>query len=435
MTETLAWLHAVDPMDDANVSGQARRLFLDTLGCMIAGLAKPELRDLATSLSAMDAGSVHLPGRPEGMTVSNAAFIAGIAACWDEACEGLARAHGRPGLHTFAAALPLALSGGRTLGEMLHALVDGYEIAGRMGETLRIRPGMHVDGVWGTFGAVAAAARLTGLSIGQTEMALEGAACHLPYSLYLPVREGATVRNTYVGEAAIRGLMQVSATKAGVTSPEGAIAVFQQLALNPDGSADIAAAPGEWFICQGYLKPFAAVRHVHYGVQAAIEWRQRNGDVRPSDIQSLDLAIYSEAMTYCGNRQPKTAIQAQFSLSYGLARAIAFGDLAPDAYTAEALVDPDVQRLEQMITITADDAIAEPGQRAATLTVGTNTGRETIQVDAMAGDPDRPLTDGDVAAKFVRYAGPVVGTSAATGLADRLLTAPLSANLSALMAL
>ena len=43
-----------------------------------------------------------------------------------------------------------------------------------------------------------------------------------------------------------------------------------------------------------------------------------------------------------------SAIQAQFSLSFGLAWAAVHGGLGPDAYTVTALQDSDVCRLEAL---------------------------------------------------------------------------------------
>ena len=116
LPDVLAWLFESDPLGDQAVETRARQLFLDTLGCMIAGMAKPS--------------PVALTGVSGLFSVGAGAYLAGLAACWDEACEGLPRAHGRPGLHFFAAALPLVLQRNATLGETLTALVAGYEVAG-----------------------------------------------------------------------------------------------------------------------------------------------------------------------------------------------------------------------------------------------------------------------------------------------------------------
>ena len=426
----VSWLFEADPLAEKVVEQRARQLCLDTLGCMIAGLAKPEPRAMVTAMAGMDAGMVTLPGAAEPLSIGSAAYIAGLSACWDEACEGLPRAHGRPGLHAFAATFALGLGGHHSLGETLAALVTGFEVGGRMGEYLRIRPGMHVDGIWGTFGATAGAARLLGYSTATTIAALQGTACQLPYSLYLPITHGATVRNAYVGEAARRGIFQAMAANAGITTPpKGAIDAFDQTALAYDGPAKTLAPVGEWLITQGYLKPYAAVRHVHYGAQAAIEWRKQQAAVDTSKIALLELSIYGEAMTYCGNRAPTTPIQAQFSLSYGLAWALTAGDLGPDAYHAASLTDGEVRRLEDMVQITEAPEYTAQNLRAARLTVTSSDGTSTLLVDAVPGEVDMPLPADEVEAKFIRYVTPILGEDQANKMAQGILNAPLSSPL------
>ncbi|MFP6696079.1 MAG: MmgE/PrpD family protein [Alphaproteobacteria bacterium] len=426
LPETVSWLFDNDPLAAPNVETRARLLFLDTLGCMIAGLAKPEPNALARDLGVLEPGAVSLPNAPS-MTAAAAAYIAGLSACWDEACEGLPRAHGRPGLHAFAAALPLGLARDHSLGETLSALVAGFEVAGRLGECLRIRPGMHVDGTWGTFGAVAAAARLMELSPSEAVTALQGAACQMPFSLYLPISQGATVRNTYVGEAARRGLSCALAARAAITSPAGAMEVFDELALNGrNGGAAKGGelAPiGEWLLLEGYLKPFAAVRHVHYGAQAALEWRRPGRETKT--ITALELAVYGEALTYCGIRAPVTAIQAQFSLSYGLAWALYQGDLGPEAYYQNSLRNPEVRRLEGLVNLVEATDFSKGNQRAARLTING----ETIVVDAVPGEPHLPLSRDQVVEKFIRYVAPILGDDGARQLAGDSLDRPLATSL------
>ena len=293
---------------------------------------------------------------------------------------------------------------------------------------------MHVDGTWGTFGAVTTAARLLDLTPSATVAAMQGAACHLPWSQYLPITHGANVRNCYVGDAAVRGIMHAIAIDAGITTPPGAIESYDELTLGGDPTAKTMAPPGEWLIEQGYLKPFAAVRHVHYGAQAAIDWHQRHGQNGTKEICSLDLSTYEEAITYCGNRSPTTSIQAQFSLSYGIAWALVSGDLAPDAYNVSGLTDPEVRRLETLVTITEDPNMTSENRRGARLVVGTPKGTEPIGVDAVPGEPEYPLSVHDVEDKFIRYAAPVIGADRATDIASALLQAPLSSSVRDILA-
>jgi 2-methylcitrate dehydratase PrpD len=290
---------------------------------------------------------------------------------------------------------------------LLSAVVSGYEIGGRLGAVCRIRPGMHVDGTWGSFGAAAACCRLFGVAAPVALSALNHAACHLPFSLYWPIASGSTARNAYAGHGAAHGLASTLAAMAGLRGPPGSIGEMMRRAL--DRVPEKLLPPGRVLLLEGYLKPYPAVRHVHYGVRAAEAWRGG-----PAGIGAIRLAIYEEAITYCGNRAPRTAIQAQFSLSYGVARTLAYGTLDPAAYTEDALADPLVQRLEGLVQLVPD-----PAAQGRSCTLEVDGWRQ--HVDRVPGDPDLKLTRDEVRAKFLAYAGPVIGMQHATAIAARVL--------------
>ena len=422
---TLDWLWAGDPLADPAVAEKARLLLLDTLGCAIAGLRQPELAALAAGMGRSDPGGVRWPGLAAALSPMAAASVLAIAACWDEACEGLACAHGRPGLHALPPALALGLAQDRTLGDVLRALVRGYEIGGRLGAALRIKPGMHVDGTWGLIGASVATGALLG-GRDTARAALNAAACQVPQGLYRPVRAGTTARNTYVGHAAATAIYLAQAVAAGVTAPMGAVGDWWRIALGGEGEPPALIAPGEWLVLQGYLKLYAAVQHVHYGARAAADWHRRFGGATQR-IEALELAIYPEAITYCGNRAPAAVIQAQFSLSYGVAHALRHGDLGIDAFTPTAIADPETRRLEALVQLMPEEMLAKDGmRRGAHLTVSAVAGAETIGVTQIPGDPGQPLTAEEACGKFLRYTAPQLGEGAAVALADRILGAGLS---------
>ncbi|MSO65752.1 MAG: MmgE/PrpD family protein [Alphaproteobacteria bacterium] len=420
LAPVLRWLATSDPLADAAVAGKVRLMLADTLACCIAGAAKPEVAALIDGLGHLERGPVPVPGSARLLAPAAAAYAMTTAACWDEACEGLARAHGRPGLHAVPPALAVGTVLGRSLGAVLRAIVVGYEIGGRLGEVMRIRPGMHVDGGWGLYAAVGACRCLLSegdVSAQQLETAIGIAACQMPFGLYLPVTEGKTARNTYAAHAASQGVAIALAAQAGVGAPSGALEETDRLSLMGQSRQARLAEAGTWLLLDGYVKPFAAVRHVHYGAHTALAWRARG---HPTEsITRLRLDIYDEAIRYCANRGPRTAIQAQFSLSYGLAHTLVHGDLGPEAYTQSALADPEVRRLEALVTI--QPARHQTGPREAWLTVETASDHETFVVTRIPGDPDLPMTESQQQAKFLRYVGPRLGAEAAAALWDRIL--------------
>ena len=390
LAEVLEWAWTAAP--PAEVREKARLLFLDTVGCVLAASRKPRIQAWAAQLARAEPGPARVPGFAQGFSTGAAAALFCTSACWDEACEGLARAHGRPGMPVMAAAWALAQVLGKTFGEFLDAVLAGYEAGGRLGEAVRIGPGMHVDATWPSFGAAVAVVRLSGGTAAQALDAVRSVACQMPRSLYLAAKTGAEIRNTYLSHAAQLGLLAGNGAMAGLTSPEGALDELEPVTL---------LGPGTWVMMEGYLKPFAAVRHAHYGAQAALDLRPAL-EGKLDAISAIVLSTYREALTYCGNRAPKQPIQAQFSLSYAVAAALATGDVGPEAY---AMGDPRIDGLEAKVVLAEDEALTRDGRRGASLRV--TAGGKTVEatVGRVIGDPGLPMTREEVLRKFRRYTG------------------------------
>ena len=84
LADALEWLFRTRA--PAAVETKAREVMLDTFGCVLAARRHPEATVFGKALEAADPGSAS----------SEAAYFA-AAACWDEACEGLARSRVRRG--------------------------------------------------------------------------------------------------------------------------------------------------------------------------------------------------------------------------------------------------------------------------------------------------------------------------------------------------
>jgi 2-methylcitrate dehydratase PrpD len=393
------------------VERKARLLLLDSLGCILAGLRHAEVQRIAAALASWFPGHRRLPGLPTPLGPAGAAAIGAAAMCWDEANEGLARAHGRPALPLVPALL--AISDRYELGRMLHALAVGYEVGARAGELWRVRPGMHVDGSWHALGAAAACAWIAGADAGR---AVRIAACQVPFSLYRPLSFGMTGRNTYPAHAALLGIFSAAAAEAGSDAPRGGLAEARRLALLAETPPQRTEA-GTWLIEESYLKPFAGVRHGHYAAAAAIEIRRRLST--PNAITEIRLETYGEALRYASNRAPRTPLAAQFSLSFAAAAGLRFGDLSPDVY--RALDDPELVRLEALVEL--DEIAATGDRRIARLIVRTSASELRAEVDTVPGDPSNPMTEAAVEEKFLRFVGHL---HEAPTLARAILRGPLN---------
>ncbi|WP_158287584.1 MmgE/PrpD family protein [Falsiroseomonas bella] len=396
MQDVIGWALPGPPAGSATAR-KARLLLLDSLGCALAGLRHPRVAAFARAMQAAFPGDVTLAGARLAPGV--AAAVLSTATCWDEANEGLAIAHGRPALPVAPLAL-VARARGASAHDTVAAFALGYEVAARAGEAWRIKPGMHVDGSWHGLGAAACAARLAGLGAGGVARAVRLVACQVPFSLYAPIAAGMDGRNSYPAHAALLGSMAAAAAVAGMDAPEDGFAQARRIALGHDEQA-VTTGPGTWLLEHAYLKPFAGVRHAHYAAAAAIALRDRVS----ATPQRVVLSTYAEALRYAGNRAPRAAIAAQFSLSWAVAAALVQGDLGPAAYTDAALDDPRLRALEVKVELVEDSALTAIGKRGATLTVDG----ESETVTGVTGDPDRPMTEAEAIAKFARFAGPTLG--------------------------
>ncbi|MBA2965347.1 MULTISPECIES: MmgE/PrpD family protein [Ramlibacter] len=400
------------------VVARTRRLWLDTAACAFAGLRAAELTRWLALQAEGDAGRVPLPGLATPLSASAAATAFAVGACWDEACEGVALAHGRPGVPVVAALWAQLAVHDATWDQLWRATAVGYEIGARLGARLRIKPGMHVDGVWSAFGAAAAVVFLRGGDWACARRAIEACAAQLPFSLYRPIRQGATIRNLYLGHSAWLGLQAAQAALSDWTMPAGCLDDVLALALD-GGQGAVLPGPGDWLVLQSYWKPFAAVRHVHYGAQASLRLRAAlPAGVVPDEMR---LTVYPEALQYCPNRAPATAIAAQFSLTWGLAAAWIHGALSPAEFRGDRFADERVRRLEQRIVVEVDAQAFPPPARGARLFVRLGDRSWTVEQGAVTGDAGLQPDESQVLAKFSQFTG---ADAAMAQWADRVRTDP-----------
>ena len=400
---------------------KARLLLLDTIGCVLSGRSSPQVHAFEASLGRIDPGGFTFPKGP-GLSTSATASLAAMASAWDEGCEGLPYAHGRPALALVGALLAVGVSRCLSIGRVIDSLVAGYEVGARAGGWLRIAPDMHVDGNWPAIGVAAGVGHLLELSPDHRWNAMAMVACQLPASLYLPIRTGDDARNTYPAHAAALGLQAALASAAGISAPEQAIIDYAQNRAHPDGRP--APAHARWLILESYFKPHAGVRHAHYGLEAALSIRDQL-KAKTSAISRARLRIYPEATIYAGNRNPQAPITAQFSLSLGVAAGLRFGAMDPDLFRDERLHDPELRRLEQLVDIEAVPEWGQDQRRAAHLQVETSEGAVLEQsVDALAGSPERPLTPEQVVLKFLRYSASSIDRTSAEQFCAAVLHAP-----------
>jgi 2-methylcitrate dehydratase PrpD len=229
----------------------------------------------------------------------------------------------------------------------------------------------------------------------------------------------------HAGHAAEAGLLAALAAGRGYTGAldvlEGPAGFGAAMAQSPDWEAAYGDPGRPLGITRATVKNHSCCGHAFAAVDAAL--RLRAAGIRPEDVAGVEVRTAATAAKVAGNVHPTTAFEAKFSVSYCVAAALVLGSVRLRAFEPEALRDPAVNAVERRVTVIPDTEMERvfPAQRRAIVTVVDGAGRRHEAVrDTRKGDPDDPLTDAELAAKYYDLSEPVLGPEAATHLADRL---------------
>jgi 2-methylcitrate dehydratase PrpD len=406
-------------------SHAATRAVVDWFAATIAGSVGEPARILRSAL-VEEAGAARLVPDWQPAPVRTAALINGTASHTAELDDIYREGIYHPGSPTVAAVLALAQQRDASGEELLQAVAVGYEIGDRIAAT--VNPAhytyWHTTGTVGTLGAAAGAAALLGLD--QTRFAHALAiATTMAAGLQQSFRSDAMSKPLHAGHAAEAGLLAALAAGGGYTGAldvlEGPAGFGVAMAASPDWSRALAEPDRPLGITTATVKNHSCCGHTFAAVDGALELRALG--VRPSDIESVEVRTAATAAKVAGNTDPRTAFEAKFSVSYCVAAALVLGSVRLRAFSPAALTDPVVREVEQRVTVVPDEEMERvfPAQRRAIVTAVEKSGaRRQVVRNTRKGDPDDPLTDAELAAKFVDLSEPVLGQARSSRLSQRL---------------
>ncbi len=347
-----------------------------------------------------------------------AVFINGTTAEAVEAQDGYRFGGNHPGTAVIPAALAAAeekQAGGRAV---IEAVVAGYEAANRPAAAMHpwhTLTGFLPTGTCGAFGAAVAAARVYGYDAAKMLNAVSNAGYLLPLSMAEQLMGGFTIKIVQAGQAASAGLMAAGLAGAGLTGfaepLEGSALKggFTQITTRAEPKiGKLTEALGEHFtISDVYLKPFCACRHTHGAIQAALEIVAEN-KIRLKEIEKIEVATYGIAQLAVGKqvRPGDSFVCAQFSIPYGVAAAIADGEMGPAQLSEKRMADPALLELAGRVTVKTDEALNKlyPEKTATRVDITLASGKTlSRQIDMPRGDPRTPMTEADIIDKLKRY--------------------------------
>lgn len=405
VTRTLARFVVTSKPDDvpATAVHEAKRSLLHWIGCSIGGSRHESVQ---CALEALDEFSgkreASILGRGERVDPMLAALVNGISAD----ALGFTDTHLKTVIHPGGVIGPaiLALAERQKTGgaEFLHAFVLGIEVACRIG--LSVYPwhyarGWHITGTAGVFGAAAAAGRLLQLDEQRMVWALGIAATQ---AAGLREMFGSMCKSLHIGRAAQNGLFAAllanknyTSSNVSIEAPRGFAHVLGE---KPDLAA-ITANLGQTFeVAQNTYKPFPCGVVVHPIVDGCITLAAAHNIVA-GNIARVVLRVNPLVLELTGRKTPVTTAEAKLSVYHSAAAAIVAHRITEREYEEDVIADPDVLSLRTRI-----DAIADAGIREdeADIVVELQDGRSLHQhVEHAIGSAQRPMSDGDIEAKFL----------------------------------
>ena len=400
------------------VRRQARRCLLDTLGAGLGGRAT-ELSRIVHDFAAATHGGGGATLWLDGRTVSapGAALANGMTIDSLDIHDGYLPVKGHAGAAIVPAALvTVPIDGGPPVSgaELLTTLVIGYEVALRAGVALHATAcDYHTSGAWNALGCAALVARSLGLGADQTRHALGIAEYHGPRSQMMRCIDHPTMLKDGSGWGAMTGVSAAMLARAGFT---GAPAVTVEAPAAMDTWADLGA---RWRIDEQFFKPYAVCRWAQPAIEGALAL-QREHVLPLAAIERIEVITFHQA-TRLTCRRPTTTEEAQYSLPFPVAAALARGQLGLAQLSGVGLRDPDVLRLCDRIALVDDPTLSArfPDERVARVRIETAGGDVLDSGETNARwDAATPPTDEELIEKFRWLAGDRVSVARADELVD-----------------
>ncbi len=396
----------------AEVIRHAKLCLLDGIGVCLHGATLPwtrMVRDMAIAEGGNGAAS--LWGTGQRTSWSQAVLVnstAGHAFEMDDI-------HRNSVLHPNSITVPIALGyaetrGGLSGGDVLTAIIAGYEVGTRVGNaatTQLFLNGFHPQGTSGTFVAGAAAGRSSGLNAGQMQHAL-GIAGSMACGL-MAAQEGAMVKRLHAGRAAQSGVYAALLAERGFTGitevlEAGYGGFLSSLSRQPDVARLTHGLGREWETLHVGFKMYPSVTSIHAALDA-LHQVMREHHLTADDIAAIEVGVGH--MTYvhtAWDYKPAGVTAAQMNLYFGLATMAQGRGVTAGDYTEERLADPTLLDFMRRITVFDDPAINARGREArhaCRMTVTTRSGTTLRQeVYDRHGSPEHPVSQAALEEKF-----------------------------------
>ncbi|MEJ0018441.1 MAG: MmgE/PrpD family protein [Acetobacteraceae bacterium] len=401
-----------------DVQQHTRLVLLDTLGVILAGAQRPEVRQLREQLGTGSGATVYAPGWST-QDPRTAALLNGIAGRSIELCEGLRFVSGQAAMQVLPGVLAVGEHARSTGQDLLMALLLGYDVAARLAGGFTPRPLAHQNGQVSLLAAAAAGARLRKLDAAGIARSMRLATTLLLTPSYTNAVAGATTLNVAGGMSGFAAALAPELALAGFEAQDDAIelALGQLVGNGFTADALLDELGVAWHITRNYFRLYACCNPIHPALDC-VHQVLAELQPRPHEIARIDIATYRFA-SVMRNPDPPNFFASKYSLPHAAATMAVRGHAGHAALDDSAVHDPAIAALRHRVTVTEDPAMSEvaPRLRPARVTMVLTDGRSaTHSCDSHRGDFQQPFTEAELRDKFRELAGEVLTAEGVTAV-------------------
>ena len=409
VTEQLAeWIVKADYAHLPTVGVErVRARMLDSLGVMFAGMSV-STGQIMRDWIKVQGGTPHSTVVGSGFkTTAPLATLANTCAGHALEFDDIATFGGHFANPLTAAALAVAEKLGASGRDTVLAWLVGWDVIAQtskpcfsaQGNSLLSR-GWFNQGFQPALGVAALTAKLMGLDVLQTRMALGNAAAAMGGLLK---NRGSDTKSFQAGNAAMHGVMAAELVALGFTANadilDGDIGVARLLGLEDGDPEKVLDGLGTWDMATNgsTIRLHACCGASHWAQDALLKILQRRATT-PDEIESIEIEIDAFLMPMVPYHDPQTGLEAKYSLEYDLATIALDGRAGLHQYSDDAVQRPEARALMQRVTTLPVEELRKPESRV-TLTL-KNGEQLDESVNVSHGSPSDPLTDAEILGKF-----------------------------------
>ena len=432
-----------------NVRDRIAYLLVDYLGVASGGTlsdsSKPVYRFLEER--RFKSGGVPVIATDLRVDAPYAALAMGTAAHSLELDDVVNAASLHPGVSVISAALAAGSYKKCSGPELMTAIAAGYEVMVKLGIALdpaaHYRQGFHPTATCGTMGAAVTAAKILKLDHAGMVNSLGIAGSQAAGSMEF-LADGAFTKRFHAGWSAHSGLVAALLAREGFSGPssiiEGKFGFLSSYSPASDPDKVLTGWGDPYEIMNTSIKPHACCRYKQGSIDCILGIMGDNG-LQGSDIASVETAILKAGVALVAEPEqqklsPASVVDAQFSMPFGAAVAIKYGDAFLDRYSIENIENQEVKSLMSLVKCVKDDEIEGdfPKKWPAKVKITTRDGREfSKRLDHPKGDPENPLSWDEIIIKFERLSSSVFDGQKSSMIVDAVRELESCGDVSVLM--